>query len=29
MMTGLYIGLVLAGSFTLIPGRLLGTLVFG
>ena len=29
VMTGLYIGLVLAGSFTLIPGRLLGTFVFG
>jgi len=29
MMTGLYIGLVLAGSFTLIPGRLLGSMVFG
>ncbi len=29
VMTGLYIGLVLAGSFTLIPGRLLGSMVFG
>ncbi|HCY03355.1 MAG TPA: hypothetical protein DHU71_11400, partial [Erythrobacter sp.] len=29
VMTGLYIGLVLAGSFTLIPGRLVGSMVFG
>lgn len=29
MMTGLYVGLVIAGAFTLIPGRLIGTLVFG
>jgi uncharacterized membrane protein len=29
VMTGLYIGLVIAGAFTLIPGRLLGNLVFG
>ncbi|MEL7218692.1 MAG: DUF2306 domain-containing protein [Pseudomonadota bacterium] len=28
-MTGLYAGLCLAGAFTLIPGRLLGTLLFG
>jgi len=28
-MTGLYIGLCIAGAFTLIPGRLLGNLVFG
>lgn len=27
-MTGLYIGLVIAGAFTFIPGRLLGNLVF-
>lgn len=29
IMTGLYIGLCVAGAFTLIPGRLLGNLVFG
>ena len=29
MMTGLYAGLVIAGAFSFIPGRLLGTLVFG
>lgn len=29
MMTGLYIGLVIAGAFILLPGRLLGSLVFG
>jgi uncharacterized membrane protein len=29
MMTGLYAGLVIAGAFTLLPGRLLGSLVFG
>lgn len=29
MMTGLYAGLVIAGAFTFIPGRLLGSLVFG
>ncbi|MEQ8409935.1 MAG: DUF2306 domain-containing protein [Erythrobacter sp.] len=29
VMTGLYIGLCVAGSFTLIPGRLLGNLMFG
>jgi len=29
MMMGLYAGLVIAGAFTLIPGRLLGSLVFG
>lgn len=29
MMTGLYIGLLIAGGFTFIPGRLLGNLVFG
>lgn len=29
MMTGLYAGLVIAGAFTMIPGRLLGSLVFG
>ncbi|MEL6876609.1 MAG: DUF2306 domain-containing protein [Pseudomonadota bacterium] len=28
-MTGLYAGLCLAGAFTLIPGRLLGNIVFG
>lgn len=28
-MTGLYVGLCIAGAFTLIPGRLLGNLVFG
>ncbi|MEL7446107.1 MAG: DUF2306 domain-containing protein [Pseudomonadota bacterium] len=28
-MKGLYAGLCLAGAFTLIPGRLLGSLVFG
>lgn len=28
-MTGLYIGLCIAGAFTLLPGRLLGNLVFG
>ncbi|MEE4539867.1 MAG: DUF2306 domain-containing protein [Erythrobacter sp.] len=28
-MRGLYIGLVIAGAFTLIPGRLLGNLAFG
>jgi uncharacterized membrane protein len=28
-MTGLYIGLCVAGAFTLIPGRVLGNLVFG
>ena len=27
-MTGLYAGLVIAGAFTLIPGRLIGNLVF-
>lgn len=29
MMTGLYVGLLIAGGFTFIPGRLLGNLVFG
>jgi uncharacterized membrane protein len=29
MMTGLYIGLLIAGAFTMIPGRLLNSLVFG
>ena len=29
MMVGLYIGLLIAGGFTFIPGRLLGGLVFG
>lgn len=29
VMTGLYIGLCVAGAFTFIPGRLLGNLVFG
>ncbi|MEO1729285.1 MAG: DUF2306 domain-containing protein [Pseudomonadota bacterium] len=29
MMVGLYIGLLVAGAFTFIPGRLLGNLVFG
>ena len=29
MMTGLYVGLCVAGAFTLIPGRILGNLVFG
>lgn len=29
MMTGLYAGLVIAGAFTMLPGRLLGSLVFG
>lgn len=29
VMTGLYIGLCVAGAFTLIPGRLLGNLMFG
>lgn len=29
MMTGLYAGLVIAGAFTFLPGRLLGTLAFG
>ena len=29
MMTGLYVGLLIAGGFTFIPGRLLGQLVFG
>jgi uncharacterized membrane protein len=29
MMTGLYAGLVIAGAFTFLPGRLLGSLVFG
>lgn len=29
MMIGLYIGLLIAGAFTFIPGRLLGDLVFG
>ncbi|MEL6237958.1 MAG: DUF2306 domain-containing protein [Pseudomonadota bacterium] len=29
MMSGLYIGLLIAGGFTFIPGRLLGQLVFG
>ncbi|MEO0689646.1 MAG: DUF2306 domain-containing protein [Pseudomonadota bacterium] len=28
MMTGLYVGLLIAGGFTFIPGRLLGNLVF-
>jgi uncharacterized membrane protein len=28
-MIGLYVGLLIAGGFTLIPGRLLGGLVFG
>jgi uncharacterized membrane protein len=28
-MIGLYVGLLVAGGFTLIPGRLLGDLVFG
>lgn len=28
-MTGLYIGLCIAGAFTLVPGRLLGNFVFG
>ncbi|WP_017665389.1 DUF2306 domain-containing protein [Porphyrobacter sp. AAP82] len=29
MMTGLYAGLVIAGAFTFLPGRLLGSMVFG
>ena len=29
MMTGLYAGLVIAGAFSFLPGRLLGTFVFG
>lgn len=29
MMTGLYVGLLIAGGFTFIPGRLLGQMVFG
>jgi len=29
IMTGLYVGLLIAGGFTFIPGRLLGQLVFG
>lgn len=29
MMAGLYIGLLIAGAFTFIPGRLLGNLMFG
>ena len=29
IMVGLYVGLLIAGSFTFIPGRLLGNLVFG
>ncbi|MEM7703270.1 MAG: DUF2306 domain-containing protein [Pseudomonadota bacterium] len=29
IMVGLYIGLLIAGGFTFIPGRLLGNLVFG
>jgi len=29
MMVGLYVGLCVAGGFTLIPGRILGNLVFG
>lgn len=29
VMTGLYVGLLIAGAFTFIPGRLLGNLVFG
>lgn len=29
MMSGLYIGLLIAGAFTMIPGRLLSSLVFG
>ncbi len=29
MMAGLYVGLLIAGGFTFIPGRLLGHLVFG
>lgn len=29
VMLGLYIGLIVAGAFTFIPGRLLGNLVFG
>ncbi|MFM7403450.1 MAG: DUF2306 domain-containing protein [Erythrobacter sp.] len=29
MMRGLYAGMVIAGAFTFIPGRLLGNLVFG
>ncbi|MEO0464856.1 MAG: DUF2306 domain-containing protein [Pseudomonadota bacterium] len=29
MMVGLYVGLLIAGAFTFIPGRLLGNLVFG
>jgi len=28
-MTGLYAGLVIAGAFTFLPSRLLGTLAFG
>lgn len=28
-MTGLYVGLCIAGAFTLMPGRLIGNLVFG
>ena len=28
-MTGLYVGLLVAGGFTFIPGRMLGNLVFG
>lgn len=29
MMVGLYVGLLIAGAFTFIPGRLLGNLAFG
>ena len=29
MAVGLYIGLLVAGAFTLLPGRLIGNLVFG
>ncbi len=29
MAVGLYIGLIVAGAFTLLPGRLIGNLVFG
>lgn len=29
MMTGVYVGLCIAGLFTLLPGRLLGNLAFG
>lgn len=28
-MTGLYVGLCIAGAFTLIPGRIIGNMVFG